>query len=619
MQVEPGTAGGPHGSGWRGPIALIAAGLVAVFAFGRLFTTFEPWDDEGYFLIAYHDFLSGHILYNQVFAPYGPLTFFSAGLLARFNPANVNHDALRFITLPAWVAIAALLAGAVRRWTGRFAVSLSVFFLVGFHLQGLAKGVGHPQLWVIVASAMLLWLGCDWASERGKEQRAFWTGLIAAIIFLFKINIGVFALIAIALLVSLHLVGWPRAVFSGLMILAASAFGMLLFFSTPSYSEKYFALTYLASLGTTVGAAINLSAHRQIRTACVPWLAAGFVVCSCIGLGVTLGLGTTPRALFDNLVLGSIRLARAYHYPFWASKGALLVSVIEFGAAMIVFRQRLLISQHPVWLGSLKIAAGAVLLFQSWLDIRLALTGSLLFLWLLIVDVPAMSGTRYFDRLLLALLSALLSLQLYPMAGEQADWAALLPMTAAGVLLADGTNLLAKEVQIGRLPRLSGFAGQAAGILLACGLFVSMGGTALQSLRQWQRDQPVNLPGANWLRLPVADGAVLTDIVEQLAHNCRRVLMIPGLYSFSLWSGVPPIEGKRFNTWPFLWANDVQTREMRDIRQNRYGCVLVSQNVYRFLQVFAVSKGNDELITDIQQTMRPIATIKNVTIYRPYQ
>jgi hypothetical protein len=173
----------------------------------------------------------------------------------------------------------------------------------------------------------------------------------------------------------------------------------------------------LASLGTTVGAAINLSAHRPIRTACVPWLAAGFVVCSCIGLGVTLWLGTTPRALFDNLVLGSIRLARAYHYPFWASKGALLVSVIEFGAAMIVFRQRLLISQHPVWLGSLKIAAGAVLLFQSWLDIRLALTGSLLFLWLLIVDVPAVSGTRYFDRLLLALLSGLLESAALPNGG----------------------------------------------------------------------------------------------------------------------------------------------------------------------------------------------------------
>jgi hypothetical protein len=91
--------------------------------------------------------------------------------------------------------------------------------------------------------------------------------------------------------------------------------------------------------------------------------------------------------------------------------------VIEFGAAMIVFRQRLLISQHPVWLGSLKIAAGAVLLFQSWLDIRLALTGSLLFLWLLIVDVPAVSGTRYFDRLLLALLSGLLESAALPNGG----------------------------------------------------------------------------------------------------------------------------------------------------------------------------------------------------------
>src|SRR5205823_400348 len=141
----------------------------------------------------------------------------------------------------------------------------------------------------------------------------FWTGLIAATILLFKINIGVFALIAIALVVSLHLAGWPRARFSGLLILAASAFGVMLFFSTPSYSGKYFALTYLAALGTTVGVAIELSGHRQIRTASVPWLAAGFVVCSSVGFGVALAWGTTPRALFDNLVLGSLNLARAYH------------------------------------------------------------------------------------------------------------------------------------------------------------------------------------------------------------------------------------------------------------------------------------------------------------------
>jgi hypothetical protein len=607
----------PVPRGWRWTIALIAAGLVAVFAFGHLFTTFMPWDDEGYFLIAYRDFLSGRILYDQVFAPYGPLTFYSAGLLAGFDPANVTNDAFRWITLPAWIAIAALLASVVWRWTGRFTVSLSVFLLAGLNLQGLAASVGHPQLWVIMASAILVWLGCDWASQSGKEWRAFLTGSVAAAILLFKINIGIFSLIAISLMLSLHLPGWARSVLSGLLILAASALGIMLYFSTPSMSEKYFALAYLVSLGAIVMAVINLSADREIRRACLPWLAAGFAVSACAVLGVTLGFGTTPRALFDNLVLAPLHLAKTYHAPFWTQKASLVISIMGFGIAMIAIQPRRLLIERSVWLAALKIGAGASLLFESWLDNRQALTGSLLFLWLLVLDAPMMSGSAYFNRLLLALLSALLSLQLYPMAGEQADWAALLLMTAMAVLLADGMNLLVRVTQIGRLPRLSNFAGRAVGIFLASILVFSMGGNALRNFRQWQREQPVNLPGARWLHLPTADVDQLTTIVSQLVRNCQNVMMMPGLYSFSLWSGVPPFEGKRFNSWVFLWPEDVEEHEMRDIRENSHSCILVSGNIYKFFRKLTISKGNDKLLTEIQQTMNPIAAVKDITIYRP--
>jgi hypothetical protein len=49
---------------FRGAFALVALGLVGTLAFAYLFTTFMPWDDEGYFLQAYRDFLSGRILYD---------------------------------------------------------------------------------------------------------------------------------------------------------------------------------------------------------------------------------------------------------------------------------------------------------------------------------------------------------------------------------------------------------------------------------------------------------------------------------------------------------------------------------------------------------------------------
>ncbi|HEX4378972.1 MAG TPA: hypothetical protein VH022_02980, partial [Candidatus Acidoferrum sp.] len=53
---------------WTRVAALVATALLSLLAFAYLFTTFVPWDDEGYFLIAFRDYLSGRKLYDQVFA-----------------------------------------------------------------------------------------------------------------------------------------------------------------------------------------------------------------------------------------------------------------------------------------------------------------------------------------------------------------------------------------------------------------------------------------------------------------------------------------------------------------------------------------------------------------------
>jgi len=119
---------------------------VTIFAFAYLFTTFVPWDDEGYFLLAYRDVLSGHIPYDQVYSIYGPFTFFSAGLLTEFSAVNVTHDYFRWTLLPLWIFSASLVAGVVWRWTGRFSPAVIAFLLVGFRLKGLAKAIGHPQV-----------------------------------------------------------------------------------------------------------------------------------------------------------------------------------------------------------------------------------------------------------------------------------------------------------------------------------------------------------------------------------------------------------------------------------------------------------------------------------------
>jgi hypothetical protein len=147
----------PNGRILRSALASLAFGLIALLAFAQLFTTFVPWDDEGYFLQAYRDVLSGRILFDQVFSIYGPLTFFISALFSGFHAANVTHDALRWVTMPAWITIAAVMAAVVWRLTRRFSSSLIAFLLVGLNLRGWGWIGCLSRVRKVVHSSLVFW------------------------------------------------------------------------------------------------------------------------------------------------------------------------------------------------------------------------------------------------------------------------------------------------------------------------------------------------------------------------------------------------------------------------------------------------------------------------------
>jgi hypothetical protein len=595
--------------------------MMTTFAFAYTFTTFWFFDDEGYFLQAYRQFLSGHVLYDQVYAFYGPFTFYCAALLARFDAVNVTHDNFRWALLPVWIAIALLFAGVVWRWTGRYSPALVAFLLIGFRLKGLADSVGHPQLWIILAVAVLLWLGIDWIYLPNKRWCAFWTGFIIGVIFLCKINIGVLVSIAILLATSLQLRGRLRTLACGMLVIAAAGLGLLLLFTSSVGSEKYFALSYLVSLASIVGISFVRPAEQEPSLKSLKWLVAGFGICLCAGIGVTLAFGTTFRALFRCFVTEPALLVRSYHLPYIDNQynKAILLSVIGLVLAIGTFGWRRLADVRPAWLGLLKIAVGTGLLCAFFRSDGETLTGSLLFLWLLFVDAEPMSQTMYSHRLLLALLCLLFSLQIFPIAGTQVDWAALMPIAAAAVLLADGTNCIDRETFRMQFPRLTWISAGGTGTLLAILFFLFVGGNAILRYQQWRGAQPVNLPGTHWLRLPPMEADRLTVTVNELRRDCREVLLVPGLYSYSLWSGVPPVEQKQINSWPFLWPDEVQKNELSTLRQQNRGCVLIGWDAYRFYKWMAVSPGNDGLLSEIQRTMRPIFAVQDLTLFDPSQ
>jgi len=287
---------------WRASVGLLAVGLMAIYAFAYTFTTFARFDDEGYFLYSYRAFLKGQAPYDRIFSFYGPFSFLSSAVIARFDPLNVNHDTFRWLLLPVWVLIALLVGGVVWRWTRLYSAALIGFLLIGIRLLGLTVSIGHPQLWVILAVVVLLWLGLDWIYLPGARSYAFWTGIAVGIIVLCKINIAFFVAIAIALAASLQIEGRIRLISSGVFLAAAAGLGVLLLFSTSIGSEKYFALVYLGSLAATCGIASSRPGERQLSVSSLIWLVAGLGICLCVGVGAILACGTTLPGLFRGLI-----------------------------------------------------------------------------------------------------------------------------------------------------------------------------------------------------------------------------------------------------------------------------------------------------------------------------
>jgi hypothetical protein len=587
-------------------IAVAATGIIAGLAFGKLFTTFVPWDDEGYLLQLYRHFLSGSVLYDQLISIYGPLTFFFGAVVARFQPDSVTHDAFRWATLPVWVLIAFLLAAVVWWWTGKFGPSLIAFLLIGYRLTGLAKGIAHPQLWIIVALAILLALGLDWVWRPRESLRALWAGILLGAVLLFKINIGIFLCVGVALAIGLHMKGRMRIVFCGLPLLASAVFGIALLFATSFRSEVFFALAYLASLAATVELAIRQAGLPSPRPAALVWLIAG--ACGCVSLVIvlTLAMGTTLSSLILDLVLFPARFATTLHNPFRepASGRSFLLYAAAGVAALGYWRPPRFMRERADWIGILKFAVGSALVCTFWYNNRHALTASLLFLWLLIAGRrPGEPG--YSNRLLLAVLSALFSLQLYPMAGEQVDWAGLLPMTAAAILMGDGIDCL-QRAGIASTFRVAP-AARGVTALIGLLLFAFTGVEAARSLAEWRRNPSLDVAGAHWLHLPPADQARFRTTVAAISRNCREVLTVPRMPSFSLWSEVPMVEPKRIISGP----EDIREEEVRAVLEHEGGCVLVSQNTYEFWRMMKGATDEDRMLPEIERTMNSISSVRD--------
>jgi hypothetical protein len=554
--------------------------LAAVTAGLQLYSSFAPYDDEGYVLLSLRMFRAGHPLYDSTATQYGPAFFILQDGLHSLLQLPVTHDVARARTGIAWILTAALTAFVVWRLTSRAGLTLVAGLGAMWHLDRLGLEPGHPQDVAILGLATILTVA---ATLRGTAApgagRIAALGLVVGGLAMTKLNLGVLFGLACggALFWSTpsnrwSQAGWGLCAFTGVAI--------------PFMLARLQALTWDGSalpmaiaLGW-IGCALNADWAPPSESTSVTALkpAALFVAVALLAAGVFCGIaiwhGTSAAGLWHGLI-GQHRgfLNLFYHHPPLPT-GAQLLAI--FGLSLAIGRQR-----NPAAVIASRSAAAALL---GWCVLRTfgdafrpishGLDDRAAAGWVAAVSIPLAwalleEQTNRFARRLLCLLVLTQPLGAYPTPGTQMAIGALPGLIAAVVLTGDLLNQLDPR----HAPIVRPAATYVRGLTMIAILCLAARGQA--AWRQWSAAEPLALPGAAWLRLPAEQAAARRNCVEYLREHADVFVASPtGCCSLYLWSGLAPPTTRNVTFWEVM-LSDAEQRAVIDALEHSARPLLV--------------------------------------------
>lgn len=522
----------------RLPLVLAAVLLAAAgttYAALWTFSTFQIYDDEGYFLVLVKHLLDGRRMYDDVSTVYGPAYLLYRWVLNGLCALPLDTDGVRLTTLAAWLACAILAGGLVRtatrgqRFAGWCVLAAAGFELV--HLSAFANEPGHPQ---DLAQLFLLGGLAAFAALRSSRARtaAVVLGLAIAGLGLTKVNLGV----VLGLPALLALVADERSLsmkaLRGSLLAAAVALPWVLM-RTHLGEGWALGLGAVASCGTLAAFAFSKGETPSPRRNELAFALVGIALGSLVCVGFALIHGATLAGLYRAIVALPARFTTEIVLGIRVPAEAGIVALVALAAAWFV---RWKGERLPAWVvPSAELAFAFFVLLALPSHREMLIPFALPFAWLVLVD----EGQRG-ARLALVLAAPLQALQVFPVSGSQEVMGTSLLVPIAAIALADACAALAPARVLSR-PRLA-LAGALASVPALYVTFVLAERSHKVSGFYASQDE-LPLPGARWTRFEENIGARARFLADTVSRSCDTFLGVRGDNSLYVWTDRKPLTG----------------------------------------------------------------------------
>lgn len=544
-------------------LAVLAAwGLFS--GYFRVFGFFAPYDDEGNLMLSVRDFVSGRILYDEVYSPYGPAYYLYKRAFFVLTGLSVTHDVTRLTTLAVWVSIAVCCAVFTYRISYSRLFSGISFVLTYVVLARTVHEPGLPQdICGLIEIVCLILL----ATTRHKTLKYCLVAGLIGFLLLIKVNLGTFFGLAILVAIVTETVGRLFRVMQGVVILGALVLPLVLFgkFLDLGWLRLYLAIA-AGFIGLVIADLRYSSVNRDFPKASYFQMAGVFGTTVIAIILVTLAFGTSSSGLLYGVILQNLKMGADFVQPFPSWWFTSLWAIFAIFTAIIFYILKLRspeIARHAA--ASLRIGFGASVIICSLAGYRYFLNEMLLinfatpFLWILLIEAKSKLTSSRFARIAIVAAALLLTLQVFPIVGTQRAYGTVLMVVIGVISLNDGFNDL--DGLSSWFSDLRSRFSPAASYVISAALVCFCVFYSWEGVSKYSSLTPLDLPGATRVRLPESDVATFRSLVTKIASNCDNFITMPGLDSLYFWTGQNSPTTLNATSWVSM-LNDSQQRSI---------------------------------------------------------